>query len=450
MTQLVTEPGVFRVQAPPHRMIESALPRNVAILALSIVILRPVSNNAVLLPLLATLGGLGLWGMVARRSSRLPGDLALAFAIVTWVGLTFSALGAWHGAPGWPYGLITWVGGPLIFFCVASCVEAPDLLRFFRILPYLTLYISCGLILSVGLHKGLSVPSPIVRFFTLLDQGSAVNAQAGFVETRYYAISSLIGLVPIMVVLLVSPKAKGALPGRILVGAATATGLFAALLSGRRALQVVSILAPFVAFSVVRGWGRSRTRTWVLARAVVAGTAMLVLLYLGIRAFTLAPTAYGKSFAGGGVQQGDYSLLSEEATHLLEAGLQSPLIGRGIGATIRGYARDELRPWNFELQYPLVFFQTGLVGVGAIFGAAFLAVRQHRRSVIDTDLAFRTLHTAALACAIAIVVADASNPYLQAVGHHWMLFLPAAVIGAQHRRGVAAGAPTVGATVPTE
>jgi hypothetical protein len=171
----------------------------------------------------------------------------------------------------------------------------------------------------------------------------------------------------------------------------------------------------------------------VVVRGGFAAVLLVIVGSAGARLLRIDLTSYVDAFAGGGVQQGDNSLRLNQIEVLVREGLRLPVFGHGVGATIPGYVRDPARPWNFELQYFLYFFQLGVVGLAALLTAAALALRAIRTSITVATEPLLTVQIAALACALAILAANASNPYLQAVGHQWMLFLPAGVIGAQFR-----------------
>ncbi|GAA1886191.1 hypothetical protein [Lapillicoccus jejuensis] len=133
----------------------------------------------------------------------------------------------------------------------------------------------------------------------------------------------------------------------------------------------------------------------------------------------------------------DDAIRADEAGELAAGWHGSPVLGRGLGAVLPdGYRRNEARPWDFELQYAVVLMNVGVVGSLVLAACAALvllaAVRAARRQP-------RSALVAGAAAALGVVVANATNPYLQAPGHQWTLFLGAGVANgilvAGHRRG---------------
>jgi hypothetical protein len=115
-----------------------------------------------------------------------------------------------------------------------------------------------------------------------------------------------------------------------------------------------------------------------------------------------------------------------EGQELLNGWSGSPIIGHGFGATLNGFDRDPNRPWNFELQYHLILFQTGVIGILIGFLALLFTLRQLRTAARATPQFASTL-LVTTAGAASVLVANAIDPYLQAPGHMWAIYLPLAV-----------------------
>lgn len=79
------------------------------------------------------------------------------------------------------------------------------------------------------------------------------------------------------------------------------------------------------------------------------------------------------------------------------------------------------------MQYHLLLFQVGIIGVALILGAVVLVARAlwiaQRRSPEA-----RPVLAVATAAALAVGVANVLNPLLQAPGHFWSVFLLIACI----------------------
>ena len=117
------------------------------------------------------------------------------------------------------------------------------------------------------------------------------------------------------------------------------------------------------------------------------------------------------------------------------------LVGRGFGATFdRDGIKRDMRPWQTELQYLAIYNWTGLVGILLLIATVIAGLGAVRKAFrIDDDL--RGVLFVASVGSVAVIVADGTNPYLQAPGHMWPLFFPlmiASAIFATKKRAVAA------------
>jgi len=112
---------------------------------------------------------------------------------------------------------------------------------------------------------------------------------------------------------------------------------------------------------------------------------------------------------------------------LSPANSSEAVFGRGIGATVdRGrYFRPEMaaRPWQSELSYHLVFYWSGYVGMAMLLFVAFAGMAALRHAMRRADDLNGALFVATVGAA-ALIIANASNPYMQALGHMWPLFFP--------------------------
>ena len=127
--------------------------------------------------------------------------------------------------------------------------------------------------------------------------------------------------------------------------------------------------------------------------------------------------------------QGD-AVRDVQATQLLHAFYDKPLFGYGLGATLpSGYYRAPDRPYLFELQYHQLLLTSGLIGFGIVAGAAVAAWVGIRRAAAACPGHLPVLAASTVA-AVALLIVNASNPYLQAVGHGWGLALVIGVANA--------------------
>jgi hypothetical protein len=84
------------------------------------------------------------------------------------------------------------------------------------------------------------------------------------------------------------------------------------------------------------------------------------------------------------------------------------------------------------MQYSLLIFQLGLLGFGMLAAVWAAYLWRALRDAYDSDLFPAAI--AALVGTLGMIIANASNPYLQAPGLIWIVLLPLAVYETQGRR----------------
>ena len=100
------------------------------------------------------------------------------------------------------------------------------------------------------------------------------------------------------------------------------------------------------------------------------------------------------------------------------------LFGHGIGASFdRGGLERPIKPWQTELQYHAMFYWTGLVGLILLASTFMACVRAIRQAYRLSDPLNGVLFVSCVGAA-ATLIGNATNPYLQAPGHMWPIFLP--------------------------
>ena len=127
--------------------------------------------------------------------------------------------------------------------------------------------------------------------------------------------------------------------------------------------------------------------------------------------------------------KGTYDTIRQNEARILmtSTGVRETIFGRGFGATVdRGsFYRPDLadRPWQSDLPYYLAFYWSGWVGVVfvalvVITGFGALRFAMQRAADLNGVLFIATVG------AVSLVIANFSNPYMQALGHLWPLFFP--------------------------
>lgn len=412
----------------------SRLLRGVGVACIVYVILRPVSTNQILIPVLVVLGVTAAIGAFLGRRRLAPELLPLIF-VQALFGLTGALTGALSNRPGLGAEILVYIAAPVLFW---ACVLASDervLRLLFRWAAIATVALSAGIVVFVAGERGL-VPH-LLPAGLLQQSGAGIDLRTDFTIIRFYGLSSLAAAGPLWIASLLLP-ADSVLPGWPLRFTAAALATVATLVGGRSAITVVVVLTPlilWICLLLLSGTGRRRSRHGarpIIVGVVAVGAAIILVSSFGVVSMSAVtqPLQDVRSFLVGGNPSDVRSL---QAGKLLEGWSDSPLIGQGFGATIHGFVRNPDRPWEFELQYHLLLFQTGAIGILLILAAAAISVmvvRKAARAAPDLTSALAASMTGGLA----LLIVNASNPYLQAPGHIWWLYVPLAVANVALKR----------------
>lgn len=381
----------------------------VNLVAIVYVVVRPVSSNVVLLSVLALWGGTSFLRWMVQ-GARVDLSSALLFSGLISVGSIYTMFGFARSNPGALNGLLVYVAAPMLFGAVAVSTTRRDLLAIRRGLDVSIPAVSV-IVIGLAAFGSLSFVDPI-------DNATIVTGSGLTTSIRFVGLSSLVAGVPYLIGRSLQAQTSRS---RLRLGLSVLVGVVAVVASGRRGAWI-ALVAVLVVWGLGRAY-RSASTNVTLGVLVLSGCIVFVLPGLASQVFSALLSLLGlgsfdpeRSFQAG-VLVGEFA--------------DRPLFGAGFGAVIDGYARSVERPWNFELQYHLLLFQTGIVGVVLYASLWTRAAREWFRAALPAD----SLFWPSMWSFGAIVIANASNPYLQAPGHMWALYLPAIVVSAHKRAG---------------
>jgi hypothetical protein len=279
------------------------------------------------------------------------------------------------------------------------------------------------------------------RLFDLISfdwQEHAFGLHEDFIAMEYPGVNSLPFLVPFSMAALVTglPCIAGISRHlRAFLWIAFLLSLGAVLVSGRRALYLVTLGTPFLTlmFLSFQPKDERRRSKKSLIRVATGGVLALVISLVALNA------TYGVSLSGLNDRLAagfNFSPTTEDegATdrrvqyHALLAGwMEDPVLGAGHGAPAFGSIRSDESPWSYELSYLALLYQTGLVGLAA-YTAGIMWIYWIGLRVIRSGGYLSALMVACLVGMSSYLVASATNPYLQRYDGMWAIFLPLAVI----------------------
>jgi hypothetical protein len=266
--------------------------------------------------------------------------------------------------------------------------------------------------------------------------GNALVGHGDVMRMRYYPVASLVFLVPYFISSLLCWYCFGRERKNywrsFLFLVSAIMGCLVAIIAGRRALLLVILLAPVIAFPLIRKWTDSQSasvnlRKYLLFAFVFLGAIWLILVGLSSSLDQWSLTGFFSAVEQGFDFESGISAIERKNQFfsLLSLWLGSPFIGNGIGCAAE-YVRSE-RAYQYELQYSLMLASFGIIGM-AIFVYAGVKVIAKVREIAARSREDCMAITPVFVGAVAFVIANATNPYFQAPGQQWMLFVLFGVI----------------------
>jgi hypothetical protein len=263
-----------------------------------------------------------------------------------------------------------------------------------------------------------------------LDLGQAIVFYEGYSEMRLYPISTLVFVIPYLVAYFLSSYGSQTLRSRIYSIVCILCGMFVVVLAGRRALMLNAVLAPVILFalSMLSSWELRRNILNSLNRLSIAIPFLMIciiILPIVLQIDLSGITRYIQD-AFRPSESWDAKVRIEQTQSLLAAWIENPLIGQGLGAAT-SYTRSE-RPWEYEIQYAMLLFQIGILGL-SLYLFSIMSIYVNALKVCSKSSSdLRPIVLSSLVGLTSFLIANASNPYMQAFGHLWVVFLPIGLI----------------------
>jgi len=399
---------------------------------LSYILWRPVSNGVVLYPVLALLAASALARCVTGQR-RVFRSFAVTGYLLIVAGLITALVGSVNATPGFAQQSTVWFGSTFIWGLWAVSMTRDKVRLTLRVVTIATALLSGLIILYIGANQGI-LPS-IVPDSLLNAQGAGYDLTGDGSAIRLYGLSTLAAAGPLVSSALVAGKDKF-LPSRALLAVATILAVLAAIFAGRRAIAAVTIASPLVTYALLRllrpraHVARPTTRLlkWILGAPLIL-VLSVVAFHFSLLDRPLAALGDGLHLyfnignSSGGAKAASDVVREQQTGELVTAWGGHPWFGSGLGAVLPdGFVRSADRPWMFELQYHQLLFSSGLVGAGLLSAAFVSAWHGVRRAAAASPEHVPTIVATSVA-AISMLVANASNPYLQAVGNGWAIAL---------------------------
>lgn len=353
------------------------------------------------------------------------------------VSLFFGFRGMFLGTPGALKGIQVYFVWPLVYLVLLGGIHSMRTLHALE----KTLIFSCAFIFLLGAVYSLSqlnILPEIPYLDSLISPDDLSNGvYDGYAGLAFPGLNSLPFLVPFLMTTVVIrwSQSGGKAVSKLWLSAILILNLALVLVSGRRALQLVTMLSPLLilVLSSFQPMSEKPLLRRSLGRCTVVWVLAVTLLV------PLLGPIYSTSFHGiaerfsSGFDFGTNSFDdSPDARHqqyfaLVRGWLENPLIGSGLGASAYGSARSDTMPWAYELYYSLMLFHTGLLGFMA-YAAGIIWIYWTGIKIIKRGgITGRSLLPVLVGMS-GLLIATVTNPYLARFDGIWVIFLPLAFI----------------------
>jgi hypothetical protein len=198
-------------------------------------------------------------------------------------------------------------------------------------------------------------------------------------------------------------------------------------LSGRRAFWLVGILSPVIILLVYYlSSVKVNIRRYLFFISIVLVISVFLFAYLAFDNDRFLQE-FSSIFVFDDPGAESNLLRKEQYDALIQGWKTSPIWGSGLGSVAAGSIRDPIAPWNYELSYIALLFQTGIIGViiytFSICWIVFKSMQLSRKSGHNAVLLLPFICTL-----ICFLLANATNPYLAKFDYLWVIFLPIGIM----------------------
>jgi hypothetical protein len=394
---------------------------------------------AFLLLALAGISLLAIYSKLVWSSETLLSCLLLA---------TFGAVNSLHGqmnsAAGAVRVLSVMAVWPILFAVLSGMLNRPDAIRMIVLTLKMTLIVLLAYFFLFLGYVGGIVPD---AFYLGLSNRQGVGFHDGSIEVSMRSTASLLFLMPFYTHYLLKIDHHGW--KRLFNWALVVIGLLMCVLTGRRAVQVVVFMSPFLivmAEALVGGGARVGIRLFrglldwrSVVIVIVGGIALLsALARMDVRLDTLVDY-FMSGFNFDDISNPDVSERVYQFRSLTHSWVNgNVLFGAGNGSHA-DYVRVDDMPWQYELTYVYLLFSTGIAGVLFYFGWFAWGLLRIRAELIQRD-DMAAYVVPLITGVLGFGIGAASNPYFAKFDYLWIILLPHLLAGAlRHQSRTMAG-----------
>ena len=350
-------------------------------------------------------------------------------AIMLANGLFFVIRGGFNDAPGAMRVLTVVALWPILFvFLSQQLVRTTVLKKSIKWCVYSTIAI-CLYSVYFLLYEARILSSSM---YFAIDMGQESTIKSTWIEFTINSLASLLFLVPCLLAGVFVWKGYFSKAIRLISWFGLLLGSVIVLISGRRALQLVTALAPFIFlffWFMLPKCERQKNSKTLIRISIFSGCFGLIfaLLFVSFK-FTFVE-ALALRFSEGFQFNADVSATARmrQFIDLSTGWMEAPFFGHGWGSVAKGLVRDAQMPWAYELFYSAALFQLGLFGF-LIYAAGIGWIYFMGSQMVRGGGIYSAIMLPLLTGMTCFLIANGTNPYLGKFDCMWVIFLPVACI----------------------
>lgn len=254
-----------------------------------------------------------------------------------------------------------------------------------------------------------------LNFLYHLDSQSRVGIHSGYVQITSHNIGTLIFTTPFIITYYVLSNKKNTLVLLNIV-----ISLIAILISGRRIFLLNFVICSVFILIIILFFYRDKLKKYLYFQVV---TIILFILSMPVLSKSIDISVLTERFFSEFTVQSatdEDGIRLIQIRELLKASQENPILGTGLAKGISTVVRDRNAPWSYEAIFPLLFYNTGIVGFSVYL---YTIIINFKCSLKTIRLKREQYMPALLVGYTSFLVANFSNPYSQSFDFIWILFV---------------------------
>lgn len=348
---------------------------------------------------------------------------------VVCVGILWTVYGVYLQNPGAHTAVTVYIFYPFLF--IGIVVTSIKSLESIKLINVALVFGGWLIVLYTYSYIGYSAGILPSELYIPLNLQQNIGFYGGFVEYTMDNVATLLFLVPYLIAAgIIWPRDLEYSPPKWAIWALLIFALPLVVLSGRRMLQIVTLISIFTTYII---WyalpNRERTSQLFRFRIVTilfASASMILVTILNATVVDLSVVFERIIRSFDPSRSASTSHRARQFVAMMD-GLESrPLIGYGFGSVVEEVIRSSEAPWAYELMYVKLLYNVGLIGfIPYLVGFCWMC---HRLlSIIQTGSVLGYHAAPMLVASISFIISSATNPYLNKFGYMWVIFIPVGV-----------------------